>query len=153
MSSDANILEMVSIGKGSTKIFPIHKQCGNGIKVETSLPLKDQRTPTGTMSLVGCLETHTLHTTYMCSMYIVLEISLVSRHCLTKFQAFWGRGLEGGGGWFVSVPILFRTTFLTPKIGKVVVKARVNPKAGSVITNIPVLSLITKMIFEVITFS
>ena len=146
---------MVSIGKGSTTIFPIHKQCGNGIKVETSLPLKDQRTPTGTMSLVGCLETHTLHTTYMCSMYIVLEIILSADIVLPNLKPFgregWGWWRVGGGG--VSVPVIFRAAFLTPKIGKIVFMTRVSLKTGSVITNIPVLSLITKMIFEVITFS
>ena len=76
MSSDANIVEMVTIYKGSTTIVPMHERCGNGIKVETSLPLKDQRTPTRTMSLVGCLETHVLHATYMCSMYTTLEINV-----------------------------------------------------------------------------
>ena len=36
---------------------------------------------------------------------------LVSRHCLTKFEALWERGLEvveGGGGGVVSVLIIFK---------------------------------------------
>lgn len=52
MSSDFNILEMNSIEKHATAINQMDKQCINGIKAETTVPLKEPHNPTGTMSLV-----------------------------------------------------------------------------------------------------
>jgi len=53
MSSDFNILEMTSIEKDATAINQMDKQCINGIKAETTVPLKEPHNPTGTMSLVS----------------------------------------------------------------------------------------------------
>lgn len=51
---------MVNNEKYRTTVFPLEKQCIDGIRAETYLPLKDKGTPTGTISMVcGFLEKNT----------------------------------------------------------------------------------------------
>lgn len=52
VSSDVNMVEMVNNEKYRTTVFPVDKQCIDGIRAETYLPLKDKGTPTGTISMM-----------------------------------------------------------------------------------------------------
>ena len=50
---------MVNNEKYRTTVFPVDKQCIDGIRAETYLPLKDKGTPTGTISMVCGFWKHT----------------------------------------------------------------------------------------------
>lgn len=52
VSSDINIVEMLNIERYTTTVLPLDEKCIAGIKAETSMPLKDSGTPTGTMFLI-----------------------------------------------------------------------------------------------------
>lgn len=51
-SEDVSIVKMNNVEKPAGTVHQDDQQCINGIKAETTLPLND-RTPTGTMSLVS----------------------------------------------------------------------------------------------------
>lgn len=55
-SEDVSIVHMNNVEKHATTVHQDDQQCINGIKAETTLPLNDHKSPTGTMSLVSSLK-------------------------------------------------------------------------------------------------
>ncbi|KAK2574406.1 hypothetical protein P5673_000568 [Acropora cervicornis] len=76
VSSDVNIVEMVNNEKYRTTVFPVDKQCIDGIRAETYLPLKDKGTPTGTISMMDALAVN-LRLQYSSYFLFVLVITCV----------------------------------------------------------------------------
>lgn len=52
-SEDVSIVQMNNVKRHATTVHQDDQQCINGIKAETTLPLNDHKSPTGTMSLVS----------------------------------------------------------------------------------------------------
>lgn len=52
-SEDVSIVQMNNVEKHATTVHQNDQQCINGIKAETTLPLNDHKSPTGTISLVS----------------------------------------------------------------------------------------------------
>lgn len=52
-SEDVTIVQMNNVKKHARTVHQDDQQCINGIKAETTLPLNDHKSPTGTMSLVS----------------------------------------------------------------------------------------------------
>lgn len=50
-SEDVSIVQMNNVKRHATTVHQDDQQCINGIKAETTLPLNDHKSPTGTMSL------------------------------------------------------------------------------------------------------